>query len=104
MQRLRQQEAQASSQEGEQAQDDLRQRWEDAPRVQDVGAEEGEGVARHMDGGHSLAPHAGGDQLGGILGARVVGHRHPEAADDRKTNQQGRGCKTGSLIFNIMKY
>jgi len=93
MEGFRQQEAETSPQQGQHAQDNLGKRREDAPRVQDVGAEEGEGVAGHVDCSHSLTPNAGGDQLGGILGSRVVGHCYSKATHHGEAYQQGGGCR-----------
>jgi len=93
MEGFRQQEAETRPKQGQHAQDNLGKRREDAPRVQDVGTKEGECVAGHMDCSHSLAPNAGGDQLGGILGSRVVGHCYSKTTHHGEAYQQGGGCR-----------
>lgn len=84
MQRLRQQQAQAGAQQGEHAQNDLRQRREHCPRVQNVCTEECERIAHDMHGSHSLATHTCWYQLRGVLGGRVVGHGDTEAPNHGK--------------------
>jgi len=52
-----------------------------------------------VDCSHALTPHAGGDQLGGVLGSRLVGDGHSETGGDRQAGQQN-GIVAVLLIGN----
>lgn len=103
VQRLRQQKAQTGAQQRQHAQYNFRQWREYSTCVQYVCAEEGEGVAHHMHCRDSLTAHTCGNELGGILGARIVGHSHAKATNHRQGNQQGGCCelkrKEGVYIY-----